>query len=479
MNLYHRWEMAYQSPLGSLFIVLVLFLAILGIVYGVLRNRKRKRDLLAYLNQSYYEMAEQAAKGWNFSKRHRADFFGRETAVKYSKGQVGVALIPPPDLGGSEVANRFRIFQRALPEESLPLMARYIWTSTQEAFVLVQADILRADGTPLLHLTHYVKDKRLMVVDKEQILLNVARAIAALQELKAENGEALYHGFLLPRSIYLDLDPHSRVNRLVISHAGLPFAIGPEKIWKRLQQLRIGKLPIEPHCARELLEQLHMLAPEQKDPQRLQEVGPAADFFAYATLALLLFTGKSYAPLKEIEWTRVPEKWHPFLKACLEENPQLRPKSFLEIEDWLTDPELALITGSHLERELSISTESSDKADRAREIGLIPHLLERMHKTQNQHQTDSPSLSKEQGKLLDQHLKTGLKAAKLAKWKEAKKAFKDVLKLNPKHAEAHVQLAIASYELEDWKTAEFHYEQAKELDSLLAKSFREHIAFKV
>ena len=58
----------------------------------------------------------------------------------------------------------------------------------------------------------------------------MARALSRLHDLYAESGGRLYHGFLLPRSIVMDLDSGNRVNHLAIAEAGLAFAFGPQEV---------------------------------------------------------------------------------------------------------------------------------------------------------------------------------------------------------------------------------------------------------
>jgi uncharacterized membrane protein len=82
MDIADRFERAFESHFGFLIIMLVIFVALLALVYWWMLYRQRRKDLLAYLNNAYYEKAEAAATQWAFVGEHKADFFGRLTIVK-------------------------------------------------------------------------------------------------------------------------------------------------------------------------------------------------------------------------------------------------------------------------------------------------------------------------------------------------------------------------------------------------------------
>ncbi len=261
----------------------------------------------------------------------------------------------------------------------------------------------------------------------------------------------------------MDLDSGNRVNHLAIAEAGLAFAFGPQEVCDRLEKLRLAKLPIERYCGHEILEQIGYLAPEQKDPRRLHDVGPPSDFFAFGALAVSLFTRQRFTSRDTVKLETIPEKWRPFIEACLSESPQDRPQDFLELEDWLTDPELALThqTSSH-------STNEEVPPITKKEVGPLSLMLERIR----DHQTEAPEN-------LSELLHSAEKAIAGSRWKPAKKHLNKALMIDPNHALTHVKLAIVSLELGDQKAAERHYNLSKQLNPKLAKQFREHLAFKM
>ncbi len=462
MSLVERFSLALQSHLGPLLAGLFLILSLLGAFYWLLVARQRKHDLLAYHFRAHYERALELSKELIFQDTHKADFFGRQTIVRLPQGEHGLCLIPPPDLNNAEVCDRFRCFWRATHFHQLPLFSQYSWKHDERLLVLVQNQLINRKGKRFLTLKHFLTDQRLLHVDREEILLEVARALARLHDLHAEFGGHIYHGFLLPRSIVIDLDSGNRVRHLAIADAGLAFALGPQRVCNRLEKLRQAKLPLERYCSHEILEQMAHLAPEQKKPNRLHDVGPSADFFAFGALAASLFTHQRFTTRNAIKWELIPEKWRPFVEACLSESPQDRPQDFLELEDWLTDPELALTHQS--------SQPPHNKAPTIvkSELGPLSEMLQRIQETQMHTTAD-----------LGELLQSAENAITASRWRPAKKHLDKALLLDPNHALTHVKLAIVCLELGDQKTAERHYFLAKQINPKIAKQFREYLAFKM
>jgi len=471
MNVIDRFHRAFDSTLGILFIGLVLVLVLLGIAYWVMMWRQRRRDVLAYLHQGFYRKAESLATSFHFIGIHKADFFGRQSPVLFTDRAYGLCTIPSPDVVDEDVCDRFRDFSRTLATQRSLVFAPYRWQYDEEMLVVVQGNLLQNDGCPLSPLQRYLLDKRLGKAYTEEILLEVARGMAALHRLKTERGEPLYHGFLLPRSLFIDFDVNRSISEIVIGDAGMAYALGPEKVYQRISLLRAGKLPIEKFTGYELLEQIGMLAPEQKDSNRLQEVSQQSDFYAFGALAVVMFAREGFRDYRSIDWSAVPVKWRSFLQGCLEDDISCRPKNFLELEDWLTDPDLALTLRF---RDNNCEDDSDDDDFPEVSLDSLVGVLQRVQ------QGKGLSLRNSAGKdKFGQCLEAGLKALKMSRWSSARKYLTKAIDIRPDDADAHVSLAIACYELGDLGSAELHYEKARKTDPNVAKCFREHIAFRV
>lgn len=461
MGLWERLQYAFVSPLGVVFFGLLLFLSLLMLIYWVLAIRQRRQDYYVYQHQIYYQKALSKVKDLKSMGSHQTDFFGRQTVVQFLDGSFGHCLIPPPELAKAAMRDRYRLVQQAVQA--------YGDVIDDEQLVILQKGTLRSDGLPLLNMKQILTDKRLVVSEREQLLFKVARRLRDLHQRLDSSGQPLYHGFLLPRNLLVNVDSDHQIQEVVVPNAGLAYVFGAEQICSRLTLLRTGQLPIDRFCANELLEQMPFLAPEQRSHTRLAEVGHPVDYYAFGAIALSLFGHKRFSSVKESDWTSVPEKWQPFLRACLEDLPANRPQDFLEIEAWLSDPELALI---YTEAALSDAQASKLDQDREKEaeneLSALTGLLR-----QNE------AVSHKEPHALAQHLEAGQQAINSAKWESAKKALKTALRIDPNNVTANLNLAIALYELGEIKDSEKHVKSAAAIDPSAAKRFRQHIVFRL
>lgn len=453
MRVIERFQMALGSHLGIVFIGLLIGLTVLGAIYWWLVVRQKRRDLLAYLYRNYYEKVAELAKDVVFAESHKAEFFGRQSVVTFNKGSFAVCLVPPPTSIDAEVKARFRLFHNAKEHLTIPGLAPVLWRSDDGVIAVIEGKVLDARGRFLPTLRHHLFDKKLAATTREQILLQIAAALAQLHEQTTDQGSHLYHGFLLPRSILLDLDPNQRLNGVVITGGGIAFAMGPERVMQQLSSLKLGKMPVEKYCAQEIMEQMAILAPEEKSSDRLHEVGPKSDLYAFGAIAVSLLLQQRFTSPQHVDWNRIPKCWAPFLKSCLSDVVDKRPADFLELEDWLNDPELAL---THVE------VATTEKSVTSADVPL-DSLLTTMLKRHS----------------VDDELSVAIKAIKSGKWPVAKKSLQQVLAADPTHALAHAYMAIACYELDEKKKAEAHYDKAKSADPQAAKCFRQHLAFRL
>lgn len=466
MHFADRLQRALDSQLAAVLLVLIALLAVLAAAYAVMLWRQRQRDLLAYLNRGYYERAEHAVKGFSFTGAHRADFFGRVSPVLTEDRTYGLCLIPPPDALDDNACARFRSFSHALHGKKLPLFAPLVWKEAEQCLVTIQGKLVQHDGRPLLQLQHYLSDKRLGKAYTEEILLEIARAFGELHTHRTDEGEPLYHGFLLPRSLYIEFDVNRTINSIVIADLGMAMTIGPHAVHERITKLQQGKLPIDRFAAMGLLEHVASLAPEQRDPSRLNEVGPASDFYAYGALATVIFTQRPFSDVRHVRWDQVPERWRPFLKACLSERPSERPKDFLELHDWVSDPELAL-TLQHADLPTSEAAVTSEP----QALDTLAGVLEKVQARKAASVATSDEIGTD--------VAVGMKAIKMGRWEKAREHLLAAHNDDDPDAEVAVSLAIACYELGDLENAERYYNSAKEKDPTTARCFRDHIAFRV
>lgn len=444
-----------NSPMGGFLVILCLVTAVMVALYGVLALRKKKRDALAYAHRQYYEQAEAQMVGWKLEGVPSAQVFGRRVRVRHSSGKPGLSLIPPPNLADERIKSRFGQFLRAASDRHY--LAAVEFAELEKAFVVVYEN---AAGT-LQNVRHCMMDGNISTAETERLLIDLARGLDDLHSLRCDNGDRLYHGFLVPASILVDFDTEGVYKRFIVSDAGFAYALGPERAHDQLESFRQGKLVVDRTFQVALTEQINCLAPEQRDVSRLEEVGPESDFYAYAAVAVTLFTQERFVYPGGITWSKVPANWRPFLKQCLEDAPLQRPKDFAEVEDWLNDPELLLthngetptVVEGYVKKKLELSQLTPLLDEIQRRKGGID---ERAERTQD-------------------WLSEGQTLLKRGKWVEAEQAFKQAFAVDADCVEAMVYIGICAYESGDLDRAEEYYGKAQGRDPKRAELFMEYM----
>jgi tetratricopeptide (TPR) repeat protein len=467
-----RFRAGFQTELGTIFLFLAGILVCLGLAYLLLLLYQKKKDRLRYQYHSYYEQAEKLLTAYTLVGKSVADIFGRETVISSSEGQKALCLIPPPPIVDESVKQRFEEYTRSIATVNLSMLASYSWTSTQNAWIVIQENLLHPDGRKLLTLDKCIKDDRLSGADKEQVLINLAKCLSTLHQCRTDSGEALFHGFLLPRSIYIDLDKCNEIKQIIIAYHGLAFSIGSEKFQKQLDDLKKGNLIIDKWIVNDLVSKIKNLAPEQLSHKRIHEVGPSSDFYTFATLALMTFGGNSIPDIETFDWKVIPENWHHFLKSCLSDDIKKRPKDFNELEEWLADPEMGLtIHGSEVSLKDYHNTSKESEEEFLHSVGSLDIQAVQSIGRQQQKKQSTANFS--------EHYSAGMKAFSSGKWQVANNHFLQAIDLDKENLEAHINLAITYYEIGEMEDAEKYYKHVKNINPQLAKTFRKHIAFRM
>lgn len=467
-RLVDRLQIGLETDMGSLLIGLLGLFGLFLFVFLALAIRQKRKDILAHRYRAHYENALAKIKDFTVTTAPKAGFFGRETVGTLPSGEFGFCCIPTPDMADDMVRVRFRDFLRSSSRHNLPLFAPIIWKHSEELLITVQGQLVKKNGHFLANVNEIMMDSSFANTDVEETLLELARALAALHKCRGARNQPLYHGFLLPRSVFLDFGANKTIDRLVVADLGMAYAMGPERVFKAVNALQQGKYPMERYAAQDTLAQLACLAPEQRDPQHFSQVGAPSDFFSFAALAVSLFTRKRFLAADSLEWTEIPEQWRAFLQACLKSNPKDRPQDFLELEDWLEDPELGL---THKQNDSQL--EATGEALEDRSFDELSGMLDRVKQ-----QTEVENAAAEKDKV-QRLVRRGNQALEQEKWSEAKQAFGKAVKAAPGCTEAWVGVAISFYELGDLKKADQAYATAKKQNEATAKRFRQHIAFRV
>lgn len=452
LNLEQLYSTSHESPFLTALFFISFFFVISTVAIGILLFVKRQTELFIQQSRNFYKKSEILVRDYYFTDNHKVDFFGRSSVVTSMGGPYASCLITPVELFSDASFLRFNTFVNLTKDKELNAVP-ILWSHMEQPFIIIYDKIIDPSGKVFPTLSKYLSNKKLGRKDKENVLLTLSKSLSTLHKLEDKSGEKLYHGFMLPRSFYLTIDSYHAIKRFQLGDAGMAFSIGPEKMFQRIQNLKKGHLLIEKHCAQELISQLTLLAPEQKDAKRLHEVSTASDFFTFAAVAITLFTGRKFSKPSDVEWLLVPEKWRAFLFSCMEDRIENRPSAFSDIENWVTDQELSL---SFFKNSVLHNESSYSKNTEYEHSTVLPHLLQCL-----KNQVNSNIESSELQENVERYLNAGFKAMAVSQWNEAKKHFLMVLKMSPSHSQAHANLAIIYYELNDLKNAEEHYEKAK------------------
>ncbi len=463
MGVLDRLKIALQSEVGALLFGLGLIVVTLVFIYLVLSQRKKKSDLLAYRYQSHFEAAEARLKGFSFTAPHKPSLFGRETVGKWADGTVGLCRIAPPTLATAEVTARFSDFYRVTKGQKLPVLAPLAFV---EGPITIQSSVVSADGQKCPSAQELMADAVLNEAQVEEVLLEATRALASLHNICAEGGGPLYHGWLIPDSFRIDYDPQGKVRELLISDAGVAFSLGPKRLYHLIERLRHGKAMVGKNEAARILEQIAMLAPEQREESRLSAVGPASDFYAFGALAVTLFSRTRFTS-DAIPWDALPTKWRPFLERCLNDDPAQRPSDFMEITDWLFDPGLALSRHEGANKEEAV-VEEKEVPQYA--VGDLQGMLHKMQKSKS----GKHPIPEGAQRFVDR----GQSALSQSKWALATSFFLKARDHAPDHPEVLLGLAIAHYEQGSLAEAEKHHQKLQQIDPEVGKRFHEHLACK-
>lgn len=307
---------------GILGILLLILLVVLGILlYFLFVKKNGTKENVVSVDEEHYLEGEELLRreGITFAGAASAGFFGKMSVVRrVGTDEHGLCLFPAPDLVDEKSCRRFTQYAEALSRHPIEGIAPFRWWRADHNFIgVVQGELVRSNGHIRMTLREYLLDRTLNQREKEGTLLAIAHV------LKSLHAQGLYHGWLLPRSLFVALTPERIIRGIRVADGGLAYAFSQAQVYERLQLLHARETGMDAYRRHRLLNELVHLSPEQK--KKDGHVGPESDFYAFGSLAARLF---SEAPLwgsAEIDWDKVPEKWRTFLQACLSDN---RPTSF-------------------------------------------------------------------------------------------------------------------------------------------------------
>lgn len=457
-----RIQLALQtSPLREIMLFLALLCIVLLFLWIFFSLQYRTHSHLRARHQRYFASAEKLIMPFKFLGSHSLHFFGRKTLVEASATQHGICLIPFPELSSEETSLKFCDYQERIMQSHLPIFSSMGYQTRGAEMVTVQKKLVQENGKLLQNLFDYRLDRNFTTFENEKLLLELAKNLNVLHAQVSETGKALYHGFILPYSFYIQEDGMRKITNYVLGWHGFCYAMGPKVILERMHVLRRRSHFIEESFRKIWLMQFNFLSPEQQNLSFLDRVGPKSDMYAFASLGLWLFSNRPTRFEKQIK--KLPAAWRPFFKACLEPDPENRPPDFLEILEMSDDPELALS-----QYEIDDVTIPMAKKHSPEDIKkLLSSIIETKKSLSIDNYIDVAS---------KQLFQEGFDALMLRDLDRSIKAFNRVLAKDSKATYALVGLAIAYFEQGDRASSRAYYEKAKALDEGSINWFHSHVA---
>ncbi len=461
MNILDRFQEAFKTPLGDLLIFLVVTALTLSFFYLYFwaKFTKSRRLLLKY--HLHFKKVEKQLKEVAFLEMGQADFWGKSQTVTLADGKFGKSLIFYPELSSEDTIYRFRNYHMALQQADTEYFPKNRFFIQNNLLVNVETQYIKRDGKSLINLSHLCLEPTFTTAEKELFLMDLAHTLQALHQIQTEEGEALYHGFLLPHSFYLTLDLVKKITHTFLAYHGCAFAIGPELFNSWLQKVLKGQLVIDSQLKKELERFLFILAPEQKQLSSSREVSFQTDFYSFGALAAYFFTESSFQDVKKVDFDQIPSEWRVFVRECLNENPLDRPQNFLELKEYFAQPEM------ELGQSYSYSGAYKEPSKTTEESGSLKPFFEQVHKIKGEES------------YLNETWHKGYQAIHTESWDTAFTIFQEMMKEDPQAFNAHLGLALTYFKKGDQEQAKYHYLQAKKIDGKKISSFHRLIAFDV
>ncbi len=306
-----------ENYIGTIIVAALILLGILLLLYLLLTRRGREPVHLPSVDEEHYLEGEELVRAdrIHFASAQSTGFFGRVSLVRrVGTDEHGLCLFPSPHFVDKEVCNRFTEYATSVTKQPIEGMAPLLWWRSDHKLIgFVQEGLVREDGHLRMTLREYLLDRSLEPHQMEGILLSIAHVLRKLHE------RGFFHGWLLPRSLYVICDQERLIQGICVADGGLAYALGAEKVYAQLQRLKAREIGMDAYRRHRLLNELVHLSPEQQQKERLSQVGPASDLYAFGSIGARLFSEAPLYGAGEVDWNVVPEKWRTFFQACIAE----------------------------------------------------------------------------------------------------------------------------------------------------------------
>lgn len=458
MNILFPVKQAFTTPVGDLLTFLVIAFVVTFLFYLYFWFRFGRQKDLTLCHQLQFKKTEKQLKEFIFKGFSKSDFFGKKQVVSMPDGRYGQSLIFYPELYNPSIFKRFEDYHLLLQKEGGAYFPQNIFKKQNGQLVNIETQYMKSNGQTLLNFAHYTMDKSLSDAEKELFLIDIAYMLESLHALKTDSNESLYHGFLLPSSLYITINLVKKITNIYLADHGCAFSLGSKHFQNWFLNISQGKYLLDPFLKAQIDKFNFIFSPEQK---RLdEEITAATDFYSFGALSVFLFTGKGFETLDEIDWSAVPSTWQFFLKECLSLKAVERPTNFLELKEYFNAPDVELTTLNN--SEVSLNSQPLDT-----KLESLRTYIDEIHRI------------KQEYPFFDQTWHEGFVAIKENEYEKALEIFESMREGEKESFNAEVGLAILYYQKGEEVKAKDYYQKAKKIDAKKISCFHKLIGFDI
>jgi tetratricopeptide (TPR) repeat protein len=453
MEFSDKINLALDTPLGSFLMVISTSFASLLVIYLFLSIRQKQHDTFVFHNLQAIKELKKLHSAFLFSEHGTNTPFGRLIPITHKTNKNRLqCLFFNPQLFNKNAQKKLQNYLLLTDSSSFEHVMTYEDLSFQPFSVIVKGAWAQKKLTSCHEL---LMDRNLSAIQSQHLLLELASFLSKLHKTKDNQGKSLFHGFLCPLTLMINLSPNDSINTFKFSFPGIAYALG--KDGQTLISQYKKKPPKVPNSfEKQLLNQLDFFAPEYFLDSLQKDTGAHSDVYSFAKLAQYLFSSSCNS------FKNIPESWLPFIKQCLDPISDNRPRDLLELQDLLEASEIIQPPLSQIPQ-IPVALQEEEEEEEEESLGnLIDQLQQQSKITQE-----------------DTLLKKGITLIKQKKWNQGKKELLPLLKKIPKNATLLTYLAICHHELKEISKAEGFYLQAKKQDPKIAQTFRKHTAYQI
>ena len=322
MEFSDKIQLALDTPIGSFLIFISTSFICLLIIYLSLSLRQRKHNSLVLFYQENIQALKKLHPSYEFSKQGTSTPFGKLIPItQKTTKNASQCLLIDPKLFNNDIHTKFLSYISLSEDFFLSHTVSYEDLNVKPLSVIVHG-LWTPNQKKLISCHELLMDKKLSHIQAQHLTLEIASFLSKLHKTKDSTGSSLFHGFLCPLTLMINLNINFSIESFKFSFTGLPYALGKDF------QFLINKYKKTPskslnHFEKDLVSQLDFFAPEYFLESLQENIGSHSDVYSFAKLILFLFSSSNDS------MENIPNPWKLFIKKCLDPVPSNRPKDLL------------------------------------------------------------------------------------------------------------------------------------------------------